>query len=475
MSQPSISMSATAEEPLATSRIGETASFLGRNVVDVSGFLDDVVTETMAQVAAIQTTKASSASLDRETAEMANALQAVVDATAQALANVDASTETLRKSSGRSQEVAAWVQRAGTDLSVVDDALGGITQANSEIASIAKQVNILAVNAKIEAARAGEFGRGFSVVAEAINELSKQTAIAASDISQSVADLGERMNGLRTEARTIEETANEVLKEGAETDQTLNRMRESILSAEDAGQRILRSGAVVADHVSALDDSIAAVSNGLGVTSSRVEEARQRIGAMIDTSEGLIQRIYALGGQNEDAQYVELAQDTALAISELWSAAIAAGRIKETDLFSNELTPIAGSDPEQFMAPFTSFSDETVQDLLDAPLDRMARLVGSGVQSVHGYMPTMTSNISKPPGNDPVWNAANCRNRRVWTDRVGEKSGRNTAPFLLQTYRRDMGGGRFVMMNDVSAPIIVNGRHWGSVRILFKPAHAEPA
>jgi methyl-accepting chemotaxis protein len=31
-----------------------------------------------------------------------------------------------------------------------------------------------------------------------------------------------------------------------------------------------------------------------------------------------------------------------------------------------------------------------------------------------------------------------------------------------------MGGGRFVLMKDVSAPIAVNGRHWGGFRIGFK-------
>ena len=31
-----------------------------------------------------------------------------------------------------------------------------------------------------------------------------------------------------------------------------------------------------------------------------------------------------------------------------------------------------------------------------------------------------------------------------------------------------MGGGAFVMMKDVSAPIVVNGRHWGGFRIGFK-------
>jgi hypothetical protein len=36
---------------------------------------------------------------------------------------------------------------------------------------------------------------------------------------------------------------------------------------------------------------------------------------------------------------------------------------------------------------------------------------------------------------------------------VGLKAGRSTAPFLLQVYRRDMGGGQSALMKDLSAPI----------------------
>ncbi len=32
-----------------------------------------------------------------------------------------------------------------------------------------------------------------------------------------------------------------------------------------------------------------------------------------------------------------------------------------------------------------------------------------------------------------------------------------------------MGGGVFVLMKDVSAPITVRGRHWGGVRLAYKP------
>ena len=46
--------------------------------------------------------------------------------------------------------------------------------------------------------------------------------------------------------------------------------------------------------------------------------------------------------------------------------------------------------------------------------------------------------------------------------------GANQRPFLLQTYRRDMGGGVKVVMKEVDAPITVAGRHWGGLRLAWK-------
>ena len=53
-------------------------------------------------------------------------------------------------------------------------------------------------------------------------------------------------------------------------------------------------------------------------------------------------------------------------------------------------------------------------------------------------------------------------------DRAVKKVADNTKPFLLQTYRRDMGGGNFVLMKDLSSPILVRGRHWGAFRMGFR-------
>lgn len=50
---------------------------------------------------------------------------------------------------------------------------------------------------------------------------------------------------------------------------------------------------------------------------------------------------------------------------------------------------------------------------------------------------------------------------------MGLKAGRNTESFLLQVYRRDMGGGEFKMMKDLSAPIFIKGQHWGGLRLAY--------
>jgi methyl-accepting chemotaxis protein len=56
----------------------------------------------------------------------------------------------------------------------------------------------------------------------------------------------------------------------------------------------------------------------------------------------------------------------------------------------------------------------------------------------------------------------------LFNDRTGLRAGRNTQPFLLQTYRRDMGGEQFLLMKDLSAPILVKGRHWGGFRLGYR-------
>ncbi|MEF9934573.1 MAG: methyl-accepting chemotaxis protein [Clostridium sp.] len=97
------------------------------------------------------------------------------------------------------------------------------------ISSIARQTNMLALNASIEAARAGEAGRGFTVVADEVGKLSMQTSDASKQIEGIVLKLNEDLVEIeeivKVKVSTLEEGYDEVagtIKELTDIDKSLN-------------------------------------------------------------------------------------------------------------------------------------------------------------------------------------------------------------------------------------------------------------
>lgn len=170
-----------------------------------------------------------------------------------------------------------------------------------------------------------------------------------------------------------------------------------------------------------------------------------------------------------DRKFVAAAREAALKIGAAFESAIAKGTISEALLFSFDYRPIAGSSPQQFDAPFTGLCDRLLPAIQEPVLAVDPRVVFCAAVDRNAYLPTHNSQFSQTPRkDDPVWNAANCRNRRFFKDSAGLRAARTIREFALQTYDRDMGGGNVMTLKEVDVPILVNGTHWGGLRLSFK-------
>jgi len=186
---------------------------------------------------------------------------------------------------------------------------------------------------------------------------------------------------------------------------------------------------------------------------------------LLEASEGLIAMIAESGVETSDAPLIRTVVETARRIANAFETAIERGEVRLEQLMDENYREIPGTDPKQYLTDYVEFTDRVLPQIQDPIQKSDPRIVFCVAWAKGGYLPTHNPNYRLPQGKDPVWNSANCRNRRLFNDRAVKKVAANTRPFLLQTYRRDMGGGNFVLMKDLSSPIFISGRHWGAFRM----------
>jgi methyl-accepting chemotaxis protein len=441
---------------------------LGVELADVAGNLKEVAGRVSTQADRFNHLQNTAETMVAANHEIATASRAVQTATSAAVGDITQSRAVVDTAVQHIAELIAAVGRIEGRLGAVSGALAQVAKVSGSIEAIAKQTNLLALNATIEAARAGAAGRGFAVVASEVKNLAEATRQATLQIGDTVRDLDDQVGNLIGESSDASLQAKNA-GEGAEHIKgVIVRVQDGFTSVSQEINGVAKAATSNLGHCDSVIEELHHLAKGVDLSSTDLKHADDRVAKLLELSENLISIIADSGVETSDTPLIRAAIDTARQISAAFDAAIERGEIRLDQLMDENYREIPGTNPKQYLTDYVEFTDRLLPPIQDPLQKTDPRIVFCVAWAKGGYLPTHNPNYRQPQGHDPVWNNANCRNRRLFDDRAVKKVAANAKPFLLQTYRRDMGGGNFVLMKDVSSPIYIRGRHWGAFRIGFR-------
>jgi methyl-accepting chemotaxis protein len=183
--------------------------------------------------------------------------------------------------------------------------------------------------------------------------------------------------------------------------------------------------------------------------------------------EAIEDKLWAI--HDENAEAVTRAMEAGTALTKIFENGIASGAISIEDMFDTDYVEIPGSNPVQYRSKILDWADRALPPFQEAFLAKDPRMAFCVMIDRNGYLPVHNKIYSHPQkAGEVAWNTANSRNRRIFNDTAGLAAGRNLRAYLVQSYARDMGNGKMVMMREIDVPVRVNGRHWGGFRTAYR-------
>lgn len=339
-----------------------------------------------------------------------------------------------------------------------------VTEVVSMVQDFSDQTNLLALNASIEAARAGEAGRGFAVVADEVRTLAVKVSDATTQIDGNIKQMNQLVDSTRSSAQQI---LKYVENTESYIDNTSHNFETLIRQFEEVGEQLTGISAALDElaytnkeshsHVTEITRMSEGIKNDMGESRKYSDELEV---ATEETQELLSRFIIGFGGFEN---MIQTGRNWAVQVqSNLEQLAM-----QGLNLFDESYKRTnPGQNPEKYDVSYVEAYDRALRPLFDGFIAQRPEFIYAIAVDRNGYAPAHHTKVSKAlTGNFEVDNLQS-RNRRIFAgNRAEVRRASHTTPFLLQTFIRDTGE----ILNDLSIPLYINGRHWGALIMGFDP------
>ncbi len=448
-------------------KIAEDTGRLSVGLSEVIDVVDDLTLHVKRQGEDFNDLKSSADSMSKMSGKIAGSAGEALNVIKEAQTTVEGSQSQIQTSLGEIRQLAEMVTNMEHQLSGLREALSKVGKVAKEISAIAGQTNMLALNATIEAARAGELGKGFAVVASEVKALSRKTADATAGIEATLKVLNDQAQKLIDESVAGSARAAAVATSTDAIAAVMATVREVMNHVEGQAHEISTDIHTISDGVTSIDGRLASMSSGVYQTSARLASASERILVVRNLGESLIGTTADMGIVTENTPYINAAKEVGAQVTAAFEEALAQGRISESDLFDENYQLVEGTAPAQYITRFTAFCDQVLPPIQDPVAARLKNCMAVCSVDRNGYMPSHQPDFRQPQRpDDPNWNAKYSRNRIKFNDYTAMAASQNRKPVLLQTFNRNLGD-RKITVKDASVPVIIRGRHWGALRVVF--------
>lgn len=230
----------------------------------------------MAQV--VSDVTASVNTMQESSSNIQTCITNIVDCSERLNENCLSMREKIEAVNSSSSDMTQSVKSIEDKIKATNEVIAQMVDIVKSIDEIASQTKLLSLNASIEASRAGESGRGFSVVAGSIRDLSEKT-------SEDLAKIKAIIDDITHDFKECEDCIGEVVVNNANN---IQGIEEVITSFESVNVDIRETGDRVSEIDKAVEDTVREISNitvevgKLGDTSESNAAAAEEVNASIE-------------------------------------------------------------------------------------------------------------------------------------------------------------------------------------------------